>query len=107
MSEGWTRILSMDREYLRREHPRVAALLDSSSAAQVAAAAERAVTLALAATGLEDLAREPEAVRRVVGRLRSRQYRKGLSWAKMWRWDCCVTTSSQKPTSRRRQRSTG
>jgi hypothetical protein len=40
----------------------------------VAAAVERAVTLALAATGLEDLAREPEAVRRIVEDLDNRAW---------------------------------
>ena len=66
MSDEWTRILSMDRDYLRREHPSRAAFLDSSSAAEAAEAVERAVNLALTETGLDNLARDPEAVRRIV-----------------------------------------
>src|SRR5260370_11883117 len=63
---GWTRILPMDRDSLRRQHPGIADLIDRLSAVELTAAVQRAVNLALTETGSTGLTREPVASRQIV-----------------------------------------
>ena len=56
----------MDRDFLLRQHPGTADLIDRLSAVELTTAVEGAVNLALTENGLADLIRAPGALRQIV-----------------------------------------